>query len=43
MLKEMNEDLRGQTWGQEAERQFVNERELSPALSTLSVSIGCVA
>lgn len=35
MLKEMNEDLRGQTWGQEAERQFVNE--------TLSVSIGCVA
>lgn len=41
MLQEMNEDLRGQTWGQEAERQFVNEREMSPALSKC-VSIGCV-
>lgn len=35
----MTEDLRGQTWGQEAERHFGNEREMSPALSTLSVGV----
>lgn len=35
----MTEDLRGQTWGQEAERQFGNEREMSPALSILSVGV----
>lgn len=35
----MNEDLRGQEWGQGAERQFGNEREMSPALSTLSVGV----